>query len=284
MNIKAVFFDMGGTIQNYWPSPDLGLQATPDIQKLLLDAGIDINLDDQQLYDLITEGITRYHEWSLQSLDEITPQQIWTDYVLADYPVTPEQLQPVAEDIMVIIETHFSTREIRPEIPAVLEEIKKMGLKIGIISNVNNCGQVPQNLDEYGIKEYFDPIVLSVEYGRRKPDPAIFYHAARLAKVPTSACIHIGDRITRDILGAQKAGFCAAVQIRHTHHEKEDETAAIPDLVIDSMTELLDFLKEKLAEPDVKLPTNDSQPERIRAVLFDAGDILYFRCHGGGKI
>ena len=155
MTIKAVFFDMGGTIQNYWPSPDLGLRAVPDIKKHLLHAGIDLNLHDQQLYDLITSGIARYHQWSLQSLEEFSPQRIWVEYVLADYPITGEQLQSVAEEIMVIIEIRFSTREMRPEIPAVLEQIKKMGLKIGIISNVNNFGQVPQNLDDYGIKVVF---------------------------------------------------------------------------------------------------------------------------------
>ena len=89
---------------------------------------------------------------------------------------------------------------------------------------------------------------------------------------------------SQGIFWAQKAGFQAAVEIRHTHHEKEDETVAVPDLVIDLMTELLDYLKEKLAEPDVTRPTNGSQPERIRAILFDAGDILYFRCHGGEEL
>ena len=53
------------------------------------------------------------------------------------------------------------------------------------------------NLKEYGIRQYFDPIVLSSEYGRRKPDPAIFHYAARLANVPTSECLYVGDRIAR---------------------------------------------------------------------------------------
>ena len=95
----------------------------------------------------------------------------------------------------------------RPEMPAVLEAIKQMGLKIGLISNVNSRGQVPTNLKEYGIFHYFDPIVLSSEYGRRKPDPAIFHYAARLANVPASTCLYVGDRIVRDIDGAQRAGF-----------------------------------------------------------------------------
>ncbi len=115
---------------------------------------------------------------------------------------------------MFFIETHYYQRAMRPEVPGVLEAIHKMGLKIGLISNVNSRGQVPANLEQYGIRHYFDPIVLSSEYGRRKPDPAIFHYAARLANVPTSDCVYIGDRIARDILGARRAGFRLAVQIR----------------------------------------------------------------------
>ena len=48
---------------------------------------------------------------------------------------------------MVFIETHWFQRAMRPEVPAVLEAIRKMGLKIGLISNVNSRGQVPANLE-----------------------------------------------------------------------------------------------------------------------------------------
>ena len=72
---------------------------------------------------------------------------------------------------MVWIETHYYKRQMRPEIPSVLDSNPKMGYKIGLISNVNSRGQVPLNLTQYGIKHYFNPIVLSSEYKRRKPDP-----------------------------------------------------------------------------------------------------------------
>jgi putative hydrolase of the HAD superfamily len=55
--------------------------------------------------------------------------------------------------------------------------------------------------------------VLSSQYGRRKPDPSIFFQAARLANLPTSACAYIGDKINRDVLGARRAGFRLALQI-----------------------------------------------------------------------
>lgn len=156
---------------------------------------------------MITAGTSEYLRWNMVTNVELKPAEIWATYFLKDLHLNPADLEPVAEELAFIYETRLFTREMRPEIPQVLAEIQKMGLKIGCISNTQSSQQVPYSLKEYGIDSYFDPVVLSSEYGRRKPDPAIFYHAARLAQVPTSACIYIGDKVNRDILGAQRAGF-----------------------------------------------------------------------------
>ncbi len=187
-----------------------------------------------------------------------------------------EKIAEISEDLMFLIETRFYRRAMRPEMPEVLRAIQQMGMKIGIISNVNSLGQVPTNLKEYGIVDYFDPIVLSSEYGCRKPDPSIFHYAARLINAPTSQCVYVGDRIIRDIEGARRAGFGLAIQIRHNFEHGENDTGFTPDAVIEDMTELLYILKEKR---DCE-PTHEDC-KKIRALIFDAGDILYFRPQRG---
>jgi HAD superfamily hydrolase (TIGR01509 family) len=177
---------------------------------------------------------------------------------------------------MFLIETRFYHRAMRPEVPQVLDAVKQMGLKIGLISNVSSRGQVPTNLKEYGIIDYFHPIVLSSEYGCRKPDPAIFHYAARLANVPTSQCVYVGDRVARDIEGARRAGFGLAIQIRHDFAHGEDDHGATPDAVIENLTEVLEILQEHRVRGQT-----DNDSRKIRALLFDAGDILYFRPQRG---
>jgi putative hydrolase of the HAD superfamily len=283
MTIQAVFFDMGGTIETFRWTPELRIKATPGIRQRLMDAGIHFDLTDKQLYEVISAGLDAYHQVSLQTMQELPPERVWTEFILADYLVDPEKLAGLAEDLMLYIETRFFERAMRPEVPAVLDAIQKMGLKIGLISNVNSRGQVPLNLSQYGIRIYFDPIVLSSEYGRRKPDPSIFHYAARLANVPTSACAYIGDRIARDIVGARRAGFKPAVQIINDFDHGEEDNGAEPDAVITQMTELLDILKVEAGNSN---PTGTSAAgfqNRIRALLFDAGDILYHRPHGDRK-
>lgn len=278
MKLQAVFFDMGGTIETFGYTRELRLKATKLIRQRLLQAGIDPHLNDEQLYETISNGLEAYKRWSVQCMEELSPRGVWADYIFPGGDVDKEKLSEISEDLAFLIETRFYCRAMRPEVPEVLQAIKQMGLKIGLISNVNSRGQVPTNLKEYGIIDYFHPIVLSSEYGLRKPDPAIFHHAARLADVPTSACVYVGDRIVRDVEGARRAGFGLAVQIRHDFDHGENDTGFTPDAVINNMAELLNILRKKC-----ECEQTDTNPGKIRALIFDAGDVLYFRPQRGNK-
>jgi len=276
MTIQAVFFDMGGTIETFLSTPELRLQATRGLQQRLITAGIDVQLSVEQFLGVITAGEDRYLRYKLQSMQELPPARVWREYILAEYPVDGAALEAIAEDLMQYYETHFYRRTMRPEMPAVLHAIQQMGLKIGLISNVCSRGQVPMNLEQYGIRQYFNPVVLSSTYGRRKPDPAIFHHAARLAGVPTSRCLYVGDRIARDVLGARRAGFGMTVQIQHTFDHGEEDAGPVPDAIIRNMDELLDLIRSENSRQAVPVP-----PGPIQAFLFDAGDVLYHRPQRG---
>ena len=283
MTIRAVFFDMGGTIERYWSSPELRMKAIPTLKNCLLSGGIDLGLSDHELLEVISTGYGRYHNWSIDSMQELPPSRVWAEFIFAEIPIDPQKLSVVSEELMFTLERGFYKRELRPEVPQVLEALRKMGLKIGLISNVCCRDLVPANLEQYCIRHYFDPIILSSEYGRRKPDPAIFHYAARLAKVPTGECAYVGDRISRDIVGARKAGYRLAVQIRHDFEHGEDDSGASPDAIIDQMTEILEILRSEQSN-STGSATNKALKSPIRALLFDAGDILYYRQKNGNKL
>jgi HAD superfamily hydrolase (TIGR01509 family) len=279
MTIRAVFFDMGGTIETYSYSRELRLGATQGIQQILNQGGINLGLSTEQLYEVVSAGQKRYHNWSVQSTIELPAERIWAEYILVDYPQVHAQLRAIAEELMFYVDTRWFDRRMRPEMPAVLAALQKMGLKIGLISNIPSLNQVPYNLEQYGLRQYFDPLVLSSEYKMRKPDPSIFQYAARLAKVPASECAYVGDRVARDIEGAARAGFGYKVQIRHGFAHGESDAGAQPDAVIDNMLELVDLLKVQQYLPCAR-PGGDSDGQ-LKALFFDAGDLLYYRPNEG---
>jgi putative hydrolase of the HAD superfamily len=275
VKIKAVFFDMGGTIETYGYTRELRLAATPGIQAILSKVGIDLNQSTLSLYEIVTAGIKEYHETSLKTHEEYPPFRVWSEFVFKDFSLDLEKLSSISEELMVYVETNFYYREMRPEIPEVLEELQRMNLKIGLISNINSVSLVPLNLKKYNISHFFNPIILSSEYHRRKPDPSIFHFAARMANVATSECLYVGDRVERDIKGAHKAGYGMAVQIEHDFKHGEDDSGPVPDAIISNMSELIDLVKNANAQTNIK----DSMD--IQAILFDAGDILYYRMDRG---
>jgi len=279
--IKAIFFDMGGTIETYYHDPELRLRATPDLNRLLVHAGIDLGLGTQELHSLVATGLARYRRWSIESLTELPAEEVWREHILSGFPVDVRKLATAAEALTLFLETRYYRREMRPEMPHVLRAIRSMGLRMGVISNVISRGQVPGNLARYGIRHFFDPIVLSSVYGRRKPGPAIFHHAANRIGAPTSACAHVGDRIVRDILGARRAGYGLAIQIRHDFGEGRDDQGPAPDAIVDSMMELVAILEEARQHP--KRDIRRTGDGGVRAILFDAGDLLYHRPNLGKR-
>lgn len=102
-----------------------------------------------------------------------------------------------------------------------------------------------QNEKLSGIPElppYFDHIVVSGGFGRGKPDVSLFKHALDLLGVTEDEAIMVGDKLTTDILGANKTGI-TSVWINRDNKQKDDEI--VPDYEIKSLEELHGIIKER---------------------------------------
>lgn len=130
----------------------------------------------------------------------------------------------------------------RPEAAEVLEELKNMDCRMGIISNVLSRRQVDYSLNEYGISGYFDTIVLSAVFGRRKPHPEIFEYACRKAGVRAENVLYIGNSPSKDIKGAKDSGIGCTVLIDYEYNSPSDKGPEA-DFSISSLRELLPVIK-----------------------------------------
>ena len=168
--IQAVLFDMGGTLENLYNDEAIRQEATRGLRELLRERGVDPGLSLPDLQSAVSSGLEAYQSWRAQSEIELSPGIVWGEYILASHGLSKERLLAAAEDIAFFYETHYHIRSLRPEAPATLEALYKLGFRLAIISNVNSRRLVPCKLAEYGIAHYFDPVVTSSCLGWRKPN------------------------------------------------------------------------------------------------------------------
>jgi len=235
---------MGGTLEELTYDEAIQQEATRGLHGLLAEWGLDPGPDLTGLQAAVLSGMKAYQAWREERVVELPPEQVWAEYILPDYALPRERLAAAAEDIAFFYETHYQVRRLRPEAPAVLEALYEKGFRLAIISNVISRGLVPLKLAEYGIAHYFDPVVTSSNFGWRKPDERIFHEATRLMKLPPAVCAYVGDTVSRDVIGARRAGYGLAIQIKSFLTAQVD--AGIddvqPDAVIHDLTEVVELV------------------------------------------
>src|SRR5829696_574332 len=97
-----------------------------------------------------------------------------------------------------------------PEAPRVIDEIKRRGLLVAVVSNTED-GRARESLEAAGLAGRFDVVVDSHLVGVSKPDPAIFRHALQLLGVEPDEAVFVGDSYTHDALAARAAGMRAVL-------------------------------------------------------------------------
>ena len=109
-----------------------------------------------------------------------------------------------------------------PNTKEVLEELKKMGYHLHIITNgfeevqyikLNNCG----------LRDFFDVIVCSEAVGKNKPSLAIFNYALKQANCKSEDSMMVGDDFVADVSGGLKAGLQAVLFDPHVRSKENYE-------------------------------------------------------------
>ena len=82
--------------------------------------------------------------------------------------------------------------------------------RLGLVSNFDHPPTAQAVLARHGVHRHFAATVISADFGRRKPHPAIFAEALmRLGAGPHEA-LYVGDTHAEDVVGARAAGMDVA--------------------------------------------------------------------------
>ena len=211
--ITTVLFDMGGTLEDIFVDEASEREAVEKLAEILKDCGLDPKVDLEELKRRVDAGWKRYGAYRDSCDVELKPVEIWCDYVLTDFGFPRETLAPRCEEIAHMWEVTHYHRRLRPRVIPMLEGLKEMGVKLGIISNTAALYQVFDILEEYGIRDYFQDVTLSSVTGFRKPCTDIFTVSLRQVQSKPEECVYVGDTVSRDVIGSKRAGFAKAIQI-----------------------------------------------------------------------
>ena len=204
-DIKAIFFDLDGTLRHNVPS---GGEVFTDYVTTL---GLRVN-EEARLRALRWE-----HFYWASSMDlrndllahSAETEKFWIEYSrrrLIALGASEEWAMEVAPNISVHMGEFYKPESIVPEdVRRALPQLKEAGYILGVISNRDKPFQ--DVLDDHGISEFFDFSMAAGEVNVWKPDPGIFEHGLKRVKLGAKEVIYVGDNYYADIVGARSAGL-----------------------------------------------------------------------------
>jgi len=128
--------------------------------------------------------------------------------------------------------------------PNVSETLKKLSRKAKLA--LITMRHVPKEkvineLEKFGLANYFQLVVTALDTYRPKPSPEALIRCARQLDVQTSECIVVGDSIA-DVRTGRNVG-AKTVAVLSGIFTREELEIEKPDLILESINELPDFLQ-----------------------------------------
>ena len=112
--------------------------------------------------------------------------------------------------------------------------------KLGVVSDIwSRSDLYLQEFERAGVRELFDVIVFSSDYGHLKPSRYLFTKAIEAFAADRVKIVFVGDSLRCDIAGAKAVGL-SAIWI-NADRETVEESVPSPDLEIRDLRELLEL-------------------------------------------
>lgn len=246
--ISTLLFDLGGTLHDVHGTPESRRRFAEHLIRRLGQYGILLDTDPDTLAALLRKNAEAYKQRGERDYTELEQPVIWNEWYLKDFAIGEERLAPIAEELSFLYDYERVENMRKTRLKETIEALHELGIRMGIVSNIISTSLVPHVLNEYGIADYMECIVMSSGTGIRKPDPRIFTIAMEQLGVTPEETGYVGDTISRDVLGARNANLGLVIQINNPSIAHRDVNfrgadAPKPDYRIQELYEIPDIIR-----------------------------------------
>ena len=126
--------------------------------------------------------------------------------------------------------------------PGVEDTIRRLHSKyhLAIVSDGQAAYAITE-LNVVGLSGYFDPIIISGDFGHRKPDVRLFTEVLTNMNMAPTDVLFVGNDMYRDIYGAQKLGIKTV--FFSSNQGVQEKEGVKPDYIIYNFPELLNAIR-----------------------------------------
>ncbi len=248
MAIRAVVFDLFDTLVDLsWsglPQAEIGGRVVPTT------VGV--------LHEVVSRRCEIAFEPFVEQLLELDRGFRESHYAKGLELPTLERFETVAESLEVedapelaaeLTAAHMALLRGQVSLPAHhVEVLAALGQRamLGLCSNFTHSETALGLLEEYGLKEHLQALVVSDAVGVRKPRGEIFEAVLGELGVTPEETLHVGDSLRADVAGAAQLGIRTVWitrRIADVESALEKHNGPVPDHVIDDLSEVEALLR-----------------------------------------
>ena len=237
--LKGAIFDLGGTLIHLTVSWDKVREWRVEaILEQLRSQGVtlDRNYVKQEYLRLHDEE----SEYSDRTLEEIDAATTFTR-LLDRLKIKEAQRPPMADLVERSFELEVDSWVLFPGVEAMLQQVRGMGLKVGVLSNAMSDWAIKEILQRRGLTRYLDSVLTSAAMGIRKPRPEPFHEILRLLNLQGCEAVMVGDSKEADVAGAKPLGI-RAIQVVFDKRDDDDEPD--PDISVSTISDIVPAIKQ----------------------------------------
>jgi putative hydrolase of the HAD superfamily len=118
--------------------------------------------------------------------------------------ISDENLNSAIRTMYAVTQTNWFLED---DAISTLRSLLDNSYQLSLISNGSDDLNTYELLEKFKIRTYFEFILSSAAFGKRKPHPGIFRAALDYFQIPPEQALMIGDNYGADVLGAQQVGM-----------------------------------------------------------------------------